>query len=69
MTGAAGPSRGSERHPRVGLPVGIGLGASAGGPVRIPGLFNGKDRLFFFLSYDRLVSRFGCRRSTSSENG
>ncbi len=32
MTEAAGPSHGTERHPRIGLPVGIGVGASAGGP-------------------------------------
>jgi Carboxypeptidase regulatory-like domain/TonB dependent receptor len=28
--------------------------ASLGGPVRIPRLFNGKDRLFFFFSYNGL---------------
>ena len=32
MTEAVGPSLGAARHPRIGLPVGIGLGASAGGP-------------------------------------
>lgn len=32
MTAAVGPSHGRESHPRIGLPVGIGLGASAGGP-------------------------------------
>lgn len=28
------------------------LGGNLGGPVRIPKLFNGKDKLFFFLSYN-----------------
>jgi carboxypeptidase family protein/TonB-dependent receptor-like protein len=29
-------------------------GASLGGPVRIPGFYNGKNRLFFFASYNGL---------------
>lgn len=28
------------------------FGGSLGGPVRIPGLFNGQDKLFFFASYN-----------------
>jgi two-component system, chemotaxis family, protein-glutamate methylesterase/glutaminase len=32
VTEATSPSRDAQRHPRIGLPVGIGLGASAGGP-------------------------------------
>ena len=32
MTDAPGQLRGPDRHSRVGLPVGIGIGASAGGP-------------------------------------
>ncbi len=28
------------------------FGASAGGPVVVPGLYNGKDRTFFFLGYE-----------------
>lgn len=32
MTEAVGPAHGSDWHPRIGLPVGIGVGASAGGP-------------------------------------
>jgi len=28
------------------------LGASAGGPVRIPGLYNGRDKTFFFGTYE-----------------
>lgn len=27
-------------------------GGTIGGPLRVPGIFNGKDRLFFFLAYE-----------------
>lgn len=30
------------------------FGGTLGGPVRIPGLYNGKDRSFFFVSYEGL---------------
>jgi hypothetical protein len=30
------------------------FGGTLGGPIRIPGLYNGKDRTFFFLSYEGL---------------
>jgi hypothetical protein len=30
------------------------FGGTLGGPVRIPGLYNGKDRTFFFVSYEGL---------------
>jgi len=30
------------------------FGGTLGGPVRIPGLYNGKDRTFFFFSYEGL---------------
>lgn len=30
------------------------FGGVIGGPVRIPGVYNGKDRTFFFASYERL---------------
>lgn len=43
MTEADGPSHGSERHLRVGLPVGIGLGASAGGPRALLALLGGLE--------------------------
>ncbi|HLQ45309.1 MAG TPA: TonB-dependent receptor, partial [Planctomycetaceae bacterium] len=36
------------------------FGGSLGGPVRIPKLYNGRDRTFFFLNYE------GTRRSTGS---
>ena len=36
------------------------FGGSLGGPVRIPKLYNGRDRTFFFLNYE------GVRRSTGS---
>src|SRR5215472_16463246 len=29
------------------------MGATAGGPVRIPGLYNGKDKTFFFAGFQR----------------
>ncbi len=31
------------------------LGASLGGPVRIPHLYNGRDRTFFFVNFDRTL--------------
>src|SRR5205823_139904 len=30
------------------------FGGTVGGPVRIPGLYNGKDKTFFFVSYEAL---------------
>ena len=33
------------------------FGAAVGGPVRIPHVFNGKNKLFFFLDYTKLISR------------
>src|ERR1700739_2954577 len=30
------------------------FGGTAGGPIRIPGFYNGKDKTFFFLSYEGL---------------
>jgi hypothetical protein len=30
------------------------FGSTVGGPVRIPGLYNGKDKTFFFFSYEGL---------------
>jgi hypothetical protein len=30
-------------------------GGSLGGPVRIPHLYNGRDKLFFFVNYDRTI--------------
>jgi Carboxypeptidase regulatory-like domain len=35
------------------------FGASAGGPVVIPKLYNGKNRTFFFLSYEGFRNRIG----------
>ena len=31
------------------------FGGSIGGPVRIPKLYNGRDKLFFFFDYDQIV--------------
>ncbi len=33
------------------------FGATLGGPVRIPWLFNGKDKLFFFFSYNGIYQK------------
>ena len=35
------------------------FGATIGGPVRIPKLYNGKDRTFFFFSYEGFRNRVG----------
>ena len=35
------------------------FGASLGGPVRIPKLYNGKDKTFFFFSYEGFRNRVG----------
>ena len=35
------------------------LGFSVGGPVKIPFLFNGHDKLFFYATYDKFRSRLG----------
>ena len=35
------------------------LAFSVGGPVIVPHLFNGRNKLFFYGSYDKLHSRFG----------
>ncbi len=33
------------------------FGASAGGPVRIPKIYNGRDKLFFFFHYDGIYQK------------
>jgi hypothetical protein len=42
------------------------LAASFGGPVRIPHLFNGHDKLFFFAAYDRAHARSAPSYTTAS---
>ena len=42
------------------------LAASFGGPVRIPFLFNGHDKLFFFAAYDRAHARSAPTYTTAS---
>jgi hypothetical protein len=42
------------------------LGFSVGGPVKIPFLFNGRDKLFFFATYDKFRSRLGVNPSAST---
>ncbi|MDR3734082.1 MAG: carboxypeptidase regulatory-like domain-containing protein [Acidobacteriaceae bacterium] len=41
-------------------------GATIGGPISIPGLFSGHDKLFFFLTYDRFVSSQAANPSSST---
>ena len=40
--------------------------AAFGGPIRIPHLFNGHDKLFFFAAYDKAHSRSAPNYSTAS---
>ena len=42
------------------------LGFSVGGPVKIPFLFDGRDKLFFFATYDKFRSRIGVNPSAST---
>jgi hypothetical protein len=42
------------------------LGFSVGGPVKVPFLFNGRDKLFFFATYDKFRSRLGANPSAST---
>ena len=42
------------------------LGFSVGGPVKVPFLFNRRDKLFFFATYDKFRSRIGVNPSASS---
>jgi Carboxypeptidase regulatory-like domain/TonB-dependent Receptor Plug Domain len=42
------------------------VGFSVGGPVKIPFLFNGKDKLFFYAAYDRFHSTQGANPSATT---
>ena len=42
------------------------VGFSIGGPVKIPFLFNGHDKLFFYAAYDKFRSRIGVNPSAAS---
>jgi hypothetical protein len=42
------------------------FGGSLGGPVKIPGLYNGTNRTFFFASYEGFVNRQGSNASFQS---
>ncbi|HEY4358592.1 MAG TPA: TonB-dependent receptor [Acidobacteriaceae bacterium] len=44
----------------------IEYGYAVGGPVRIPHLINGHDKLFFFTTLDRFRSRLGANPGTST---
>jgi hypothetical protein len=45
------PSSGPARRPRA-MDTQNDFGASVGGPVRVPWLYNGKDKTFFFFNYE-----------------
>lgn len=55
MTGDASQPRGSDREPRIGLPVGLGIGASAGGPrallTLLAGLVLPRSTLAFLVQH------------------
>jgi hypothetical protein len=42
------------------------LGYAVGGPVKIPFLFNGHDKLFFYTTYDKFRSRLAVNPSAST---
>lgn len=42
------------------------LGYAVGGPVKIPWLFNGHDKLFFYTTYDKFRSRLAVNPSAST---
>jgi hypothetical protein len=44
----------------------IELGYSVGGPVKVPFLFNGHDKLFFYTTYDKFRSRLAVNPSAST---
>ena len=42
------------------------LGFSVGGPVKVPFLFNGHDKMFFYATYDKFRSRLGVNPSAGT---
>lgn len=42
------------------------LGYAVGGPVKIPWVFNGHDKLFFYTAYDKFRSRLGVNPSSTT---
>src|ERR1700723_3832088 len=42
------------------------LGFAVGGPVKVPFLFNGHDKLFFYSAYDKFRSRLGVNPSAAT---
>ena len=42
------------------------LGFSIGGPIKIPFLFNGHDKLFFYSAYDKFRSRIAVNPTAST---
>jgi Carboxypeptidase regulatory-like domain len=67
------PDPATGRPPRSKLKF-DNYGVRFGGPIRIPGLFNGRDRAFFFVNYEELrqpadVSRQRIILSPSAQQG
>ncbi len=44
------------------------FGGSFGGPISMPGVYNGRDRSFFFLSYEGFRERLGVTSNTTVPN-
>ena len=42
------------------------FGASVGGPIWIPKIYNGKNKSFFFFAYEGFRNRAGCHRPSSA---
>ena len=42
------------------------FGGSFGGPIRIPHIFDGRDKAFFFFNYDQIVSHGSASNSTQT---
>ena len=41
------------------------FGGSLGGPIRIPHIYNGKDKLFFFFSWEQFKQNLGATQTTT----
>jgi Carboxypeptidase regulatory-like domain/TonB dependent receptor len=71
-----GGNKVSITDPNTGLPTTVPgpkpaehqteLGFSVGGPVKIPFLYNGHDKLFFYAAYDKFRSRIGVNPTATS---
>ncbi len=57
---------GFASHPTVPVLHYNDFGGSIGGPVLIPHLFNGRDKLFFYFNYDQIVNHGAGSNSTQT---